>query len=673
MSSPTRSGLRNTPAISEPAARAPRITGSSTRLRTLRKSSAIPVIPSTTASPSSSTVLSGSENPLTPLLPVHDTNANSRVMCTTAPAMVFTPTAAVAAAGSIPTRCSNRTPSAMPPVPAGVMLDANDDATRDRSGGRERHRLRDRTDERHRREHVRERGAEEDERDPLPVGVLEGVPRVADVRELRQQEVERGGQRDDGEQRARPHPLQPFERHRGRAGLRLYVRTQVLERDLTGAEPSPHRAGQRQRLQQRQGGRDPSDAESVDRGVDRGVDADEQRGLDEQLRDVPRPLAGVAASSASSKSTRWGRSKRVDDHVLQREVAVRDAGVVEHTDLGPQLVEEGAVDARRIDLRHALTDDELGDDHRRAVRRRADADEARRARAAVRGAVEGERFVLDPALHGRIGRLDLVAAQADRPVEAREIVGAAIVRGPQLHEQHPVTRGLGAVRERLPVTTRLADHAQAGHNGTQRARERFGIGCAIRCAEHDERKRPDDDADRDREHDIERAGGGRQRPQEPEHHDGAPERALPLPAHPDARERHHRRARGEVRRAREARIVEPADPHTVQCDRARRLGEVEHPVRELHRPGRDDRAEHEHAEATPAALDHQHDRDDEDHADGDHLGDTDDGLLEAAGKPRHRVDQVGLRAADRVIRDGREPEAERDERAADEEAQHVAR
>ena len=49
--------------------------------------------------------------------------------------MVLTPIDAVAAAGSIPTRCSNRTPKAMPPVPAGVMLDANDDATRDRSAG----------------------------------------------------------------------------------------------------------------------------------------------------------------------------------------------------------------------------------------------------------------------------------------------------------------------------------------------------------------------------------------------------------------------------------------------------------------------------------------------------------------------------------------------------------
>ena len=56
-------------------------------------------------------------------------------MCTTAPAIVLTPTDAVAAAGSIPTRCSKRTPSAMPPVPAGVMLDANDDATRDRNAG----------------------------------------------------------------------------------------------------------------------------------------------------------------------------------------------------------------------------------------------------------------------------------------------------------------------------------------------------------------------------------------------------------------------------------------------------------------------------------------------------------------------------------------------------------
>ena len=39
----------------------------------------------------------------------------------------------------------------------------------------------------------------------------------------------------------------------------------------------------------------------------------------------------------------------------------------------------------------------------------------RGVRATVRGAVEGERFVLDPALHGRIGRrLDLVAQGTDR-------------------------------------------------------------------------------------------------------------------------------------------------------------------------------------------------------------------------------------------------------------------
>ena len=57
-------------------------------------------------------------------------------MCTTSAGDgVDTDRAAVAAAGSIPTRCSNRTPSAMPPVPAGVMLDANEDATRDRTAG----------------------------------------------------------------------------------------------------------------------------------------------------------------------------------------------------------------------------------------------------------------------------------------------------------------------------------------------------------------------------------------------------------------------------------------------------------------------------------------------------------------------------------------------------------
>ena len=131
---------------------------------------------------------------------------------------------------------------------------------------------------------------------------------------------------------------------------------QVVERDLTGGQAPAHRPWQRERLQEREGRRDPVRTEAVDRRVHRGVDSDEQRGLDEQLGDVARALVGgVAASSASSKSTRWGWLPASTIDVLQREVAVRDAGAVERGDLEPQPVEERAVDARGIDLRQALT------------------------------------------------------------------------------------------------------------------------------------------------------------------------------------------------------------------------------------------------------------------------------------------------------------------------------
>ena len=243
-----------------------------------------------------------------------------------------------------------RTPSAMPPVPAGVMLDANDDATRDRTAGANgtgsaTEPTNDTAANKYVSAEPRAGGSIH-----LPVGVLEGVPRVADVRELRQQEVERGGQRDDRQQRARPHPFQPFERHLGRPRSSLHVLTQVLERDLTRRRPPPHRAGQRQRLQQRQGGRDPSDAESVDRGVDRGVDADEQRGLDEQLRDVPRPLARCRGQLGVVEVDEVGLVEASTITFSSARLRCAMRRVVEHTDLGPQLVEEGAVDARRIDL-----------------------------------------------------------------------------------------------------------------------------------------------------------------------------------------------------------------------------------------------------------------------------------------------------------------------------------
>ena len=80
-------------------------------------------------------MLSGRENPPSPLRPVQVTNANNNERCTSTPATWLMPIDAVADAGSSPARCRVRTPSAIPPVPAGVMLDVKDDAMRERNAG----------------------------------------------------------------------------------------------------------------------------------------------------------------------------------------------------------------------------------------------------------------------------------------------------------------------------------------------------------------------------------------------------------------------------------------------------------------------------------------------------------------------------------------------------------
>ena len=154
------------------------------------------------------------------------------------------------------------------------------------------------------------------------------------------------------------------------------------------------------------------------------------------------------------------------------------------------------------------------------------------------GAAEGERFVLDAALHRRVGRLDLVPAQPDGSVEAREIVGAAIVGSTQLHEQHRAVASGSAQYESDSVgVPRLANGAQPGDDALEApatssrvSGARFGAPNTTSASD------PDDDADRDREHDVERTGRRRQRAQQHEQHDRAPERALPLPAEPDARQ-----------------------------------------------------------------------------------------------------------------------------------------
>ena len=523
----------------------------------------------------------------------------------------------------------------MPPVPAGVMLDVNDDAIARSQRGRERHRLGNRTDERHRREHVRQRGPEEDERDPSPVGVSERVPRVADVRELRQQEVERGSQRDD-----RTAACGAGHVPTARAAPRVAAGS-ALARALaeSSSEISPARSRRRIGRGNASGCSNgnaaatratprPSTAASTAASIPTSND-----GLDEELGDVTSCAGGVAASSASSKSTRWGRSSASTIDVLQRQVAVRDAPVVEGADLGQsrsrsaRSIRAGSISVMRSPATKSVT---------ASPSRPVVATRSRRGSVSTRplsvGAGQRERFVLDAALHRRVRWFDLVAAQAHGPVEPGEVVGAAIVGSAQLHEQHRRPSASVTVRERSPRRAALANgRAARGRRLGARRTSSERIRYPIRRAEHDERERSHDDADRDREHDVERAGHRRQHAQQPEQHDRGPERALPLPAHPDARQASRRRRwpRGTPNSGSPDRRASRRSHRSARSRASSREGRARRSS-ELHRTRRRPRRGRARRGGASAAA-HQHDGDHEHTLTAITWATTDDDLLDLIG------------------------------------------
>ena len=236
------------------------------------------------------------------------------------------------------------------------MLEVNDDAMRERNAGANgTGSATEPTNETAAKKYVSALPGEH-EQQPAPLRVAERVHGVADVRELREQEVERRGQRDDRQQRARADPFEPLERHLGRSGAFLHVRAQVVERELAGGEAAAHRAGGKAsgcrsgRAAATRSRPRPSTAASTAGSTPTSSDVSTSSWATSRER-----WRSFAASSASSKSTRCGRFVRVDDHVLEREVAVRDARPIERRDLPPEPVEELPVDPRAVDLGQAFT------------------------------------------------------------------------------------------------------------------------------------------------------------------------------------------------------------------------------------------------------------------------------------------------------------------------------
>ena len=114
---------------------------------------------------------------------------------------------------------------------------------------------------------------------------------------------------------------------------------------------------------------DPLLPEALDRGIDRGFDADEQRGLYEQLGDVTRALSVVRGELGVVEVDEVRPVVCVDDNVLEREVAMGDPRPIERPDLPPQPVEELSVDPGAVDVGQALARHEVGDQQRGVVAR----------------------------------------------------------------------------------------------------------------------------------------------------------------------------------------------------------------------------------------------------------------------------------------------------------------
>ena len=178
--------------------------------------------PPTTARTRSSVLLDGSANvlPSSRAGPGEERRRSSST-CMMPPASEFRPTPAAALGGSTPHFCMNRMFSAIPPMLAGDTRLTNEDAHWVSRVGPNGRRVRHRPEHRDRAGHVGQERHRHDHRHPHPVDRLERAPAVADLRQLRQHQVERPGRRGDHEQRPGSDPLQVGQlRGRRGAGLR---------------------------------------------------------------------------------------------------------------------------------------------------------------------------------------------------------------------------------------------------------------------------------------------------------------------------------------------------------------------------------------------------------------------------------------------------------------------
>ena len=379
-------------------------------------------------------------------------------------------------------------------------------------------------------EHVGERDPSSSNRSHSTFGPLERVDRVAEVRELGQEEIERGdAHRDDREQGAGLDAFEPFERELPRrrsagtlraADHRATARPYAVDCRIGAGDASGWRSGsaaptraETQRFARRIHRRSAPTSSEVSTSTC----------ATSRARSSPS-----AASSASSKSTRWGRRLASTMTFSEREVPMADPRAVQHVDLRHSAAEQRRVQGTGPSSVSGLPVNRVVTSTADPSVVAPDTDDSRVSIAPCRVRLGGR------ASRARCGvSRSRRAARLRRPGVAPSDTDArgsrrCDLRGAQLRRREPLRRR-SRVRTRASRCHRLRSARPRRSGTTERSNsdELGRIGGTVRRTEHDERERADDHANRDREDDIERARRRRQQPQDGEDDDRSPQRALP--------------------------------------------------------------------------------------------------------------------------------------------------
>ena len=335
---------------------------------------------------------------------------------------------------------------------------------------------------------VREQRHHDAHDEPAQVGGAQGGEAVADVGELRQEDVERADERGDHEERPGPDADQTLERRRLLAGRRrrsrCAVRAAAPSTPACESRPTAPAAGGRDAARARSSGPSTRAADATTRGR------------------RPTSAASDASSSARSMACMRGVADsspkpEVDDHRLGRRprgcsrraaTGARGGRGAVRRDLAPDGVEQVVVDLVGRQSRRAASVDVLHGERHRAVGQRGEhlepAGSARRRCAQE----QQEGLVLDVVLERQRRPVVVRAAQQQRAVAAVQEVGVAAVLRVHLDERAPTVVGR---RRRRAASDHLrrARSVKAAHRRA-RAREGGGHGGrrgpAVRRAEHDE-------------------------------------------------------------------------------------------------------------------------------------------------------------------------------------------